>query len=122
MKFPLLFHRPIRDPRVKRRSFSKLRFIVVFLILISLAIGQSLMLVNYYHSDTIPPKLLNALIFYWAMAAGGYSLFETANIRWKYEKLMRQMSAATKQVAEGNFSIKLKPRHTENHLETVPIG
>ena len=121
MKFPVLFNQPNRDPRVKRRSFSKLRFIVVFLILISLAIGQSLMLVNYYHSNTIPPKLLSAFVFYWAMAAGGYSLFETIHIRWKYERPMRKMSAATKQVAEGNFSIKLKPRHTEDHLDYLDI-
>ena len=74
--FPLSLQQ-VNDPRVKRRSFSKLRFITVFLILISLAIGQALMLANHYHSDTIPPRLLNAFVFYWAIAAGGYSLFET---------------------------------------------
>lgn len=121
MKIPSSFRQPVHDPRVKRRSFSKLRFIIVFLILISLAIGQSLMLVNYYHSNVIPPKLLNALVFYWAIAAGGYSLFETMHIRWKYDKPMRQMSAATKQVAEGNFSIKLEPRHAEDHLDYLDI-
>lgn len=118
--FPLSLQQ-INDSRVKRRSFSKLRFITVFLILISLAIGQALMLANHYHSDTIPPRLLNALVFYWAIAAGGYSLFETIYIRWKYEKPMNQMSAATKQVAEGNFSIKLKPRHTEEHLDYLDV-
>ena len=34
---------------------------------------------------------------------------------------MNQMSAATKQVAEGNFSIKLKPRHTEEHLDYLDV-
>ncbi|MCD8117711.1 MAG: HAMP domain-containing histidine kinase [Oscillospiraceae bacterium] len=118
--FPLSLQ-PIRDSRVKRRSFSKLRFITVFLILISFAIGEALMLANHYHSDTIPPQLINAFVFYWAIAAGGYSLFETVYIRWKYEKPMNQMSVATKQVAEGNFSIKLKPRHSEEHLDYLDV-
>ena len=118
--FPLSLQ-PNHDPRVKRRSFSKLRFIIVFLILISLAIGQALMLANHYHSEAIPPRLLNALVFYWAIAAGGYSLFETVYIRCKFEKPMNQMSAATKLVAEGNFAIKLEPRHSEEHLDYLDV-
>lgn len=110
-----------RDPRVKRRSFSWTRFLVVFCILMMLAIGQSLMLANYLDSQIIPPEMLNLLIVYWALVAGGYSLLTTLNIRWKYEKPMRQLSKASKMVAEGDFSARLKPQHSEDKLNYLDV-
>lgn len=121
MKISKIFKQSTNDLRVKRHSFSKMRFLFVFLILFSLAIGQSLILTNYYHSNVIPPLLLNALLFYWAIVAGIYSLFATIHIRWKYEKPMKRMSSATKRVAEGDFSVRLKTCHSEDKLDYLDV-
>lgn len=111
-----------RDPRVKKRSFSWLRFFCGFFILMSLAIGQSLILVNYFDSNIIPPEMLNIMIFYWAIVAGAYSFISTLAIQWKYEIPLKQLSWASRLVAEGNFSARLEPQHSEeklNHLDVM---
>lgn len=115
------FQQTEMDPRVKRRSFSWLRFFGVFVILMSLAIGQSLILANYFDSSIIPPEMLNLLIVYWAIVAGVYSLLTTLNIRQKYEKPMKHLSKATRMVAEGDFSARLKPQHSENNLTYLDV-
>lgn len=117
-----LFKKYDRDPRVKRRSFSWLRFLGIFTILMALAIGQSLMLANYFESSIIPPEMLNVMIFYWAIVAGAYSFVSTLAIQWKYEIPLKQLSRASRLVARGDFSARLEPQHSEerlNHLDVM---
>lgn len=117
-----LFKKYDRDPRVKRRSFSWLRFLGVFAVLMALAIGQSLMLANYFDSSIIPPEMLNMMIFYWAIVAGTYSFVSTLTIQWKYEIPLKQLSRASRLVAGGDFSARLEPQHSEdklNHLDVM---
>lgn len=116
-----LFKKEDRDPRVKRRSFSWLRFLGIFTILMALAIGQSLMLANYFDSSIIPPKMLNVMIFYWAIVAGAYSFVSTLAIQWKYEIPLKQLSRASRQVARGDFSARLEPQHSEERLTHLDV-
>lgn len=109
------------DPRIKRHAFSWSRFIIVFVILILLAFGQSFMLVNYFNSNIIPPELVNPLILYWAVVAALFSLFTTANIRKKYEKPMKHMGEVTKRVSEGDFTARLEVNHTEDKLDYLDV-
>lgn len=109
------------DQRIKRKSFSWSRFIIVFSILIMLAIGQSLIVTNYYDSSIIPPELLNPLILYWAVVAATFSLFTTINIRRRYERPMKRMSKVTKQVAEGDFSGRMEVLHNPDKLDYLDV-
>lgn len=116
-----VFKKDDRDPRVKRRSFSWFRFFGIFAILMALAIGQSLMLANYFDSSIIPPEMLNVMIFYWAIVAGAYSFVSTIAIQWKYEIPLRQLSRASRQVARGDFSARLEPQHSEARLTHLDV-
>lgn len=118
-KFPKLAY----DPRVKRRSFSWLRFFTIFLILLSLAVGQTLIVLKHYgNTNIIPPLLLNSIIWYWAIVAAIYSWIATVSIRFRYEKPMRKISNATRQVASGDFSVQLHPQHGESSLDYMDVA
>lgn len=117
-KIPKVTH----DPRVKKRSFSWQRFLGTFLILLSLAIGQTLFVSKYYDSNAIPPILLNSIIWYWAIVSAIYSWFSTIGVRFKYEKPMRKICNATRQVASGDFSVQLKPQHNEDQLNYIDVA
>lgn len=109
------------DPRIKRRTFSWSRFVIVFAVLILLAFGQSFMLVNYFDSNIIPPELVNPLILYWAVVAALFSLFTTVNIRRRYEKPMKHMGEVTKRVSEGDFTARLEVSHAEDKLDYLDV-
>lgn len=117
-KIPKIAH----DPRVRKRSFSWLRFFGTFFILLSLAVGQTLFVSKYYDSNLIPPILLNAIVWYWAVVAAVYSWFSTIGVRFKYEKPMRKICNATRQVASGDFTVQLKPQHKENQLNYIDVA
>lgn len=118
-KFPKLAY----DPRVKKRSFSWLRFFSIFFILLSLAVGQTLIILKCYgNTNAIPPILLNSIIWYWAIVAAIYSWIATISIRFKYERPMRKISNATRQVAGGDFSVQLNPQHRESHLDYMDVA
>lgn len=118
-KFPKITY----DPRVKRQSFSWLRFFSIFFILLALAVGQTLIVAKYYgNTNVIPPLLLNSIIWYWAIVAAIYSWVITFRIRFRYERPMRKMSNATRQVAGGDFSVRLQPQHDEKRLDYIDVA
>lgn len=52
-------------------------------------------------------------IFYWGAVAVGLTLFTRRQIRKTYEEPMLKLAQATRQVAEGDFSIYVSPTHRQ---------
>ncbi len=64
-------------------------------------------------------KLTQTLIpiLYWSAVAVGLTLFTRRQIKRVYEEPMRKLAAATKKVAEGDFSIYVAPLHTLDKMD-----
>lgn len=58
--------------------------------------------------QTIIPML------YWGMVAGGLTLFTRKKIKDTYEEPLHRLAEATKQVANGDFSVYVPTIHTQN--------
>lgn len=56
-------------------------------------------------------------IFYWGFVAVGLTLFTRRKIRQTYEEPMLKLAAATRQVAEGDFSVYVPPVHTADKAD-----
>ena len=56
-------------------------------------------------------------IFYWGFVAVGLTLFTRRKIRQTYEEPMLKLAAATRQVAEGDFSVYVLPVHTADKAD-----
>ena len=56
-------------------------------------------------------------IFYWGAVAVGLTLFTRRQIRKTYEEPMLKLAQATRQVAEGDFSIYVSPTHTADRAD-----
>ena len=56
-------------------------------------------------------------IFYWSFVAVGLTLFTRRKIRQTYEGPMLKLAAATRQVAEGDFSVYVPPVHTADKAD-----
>lgn len=105
------------DPRVTRKGVTIRSFLIVFFILLLLAIGQSFIIVIYFDYTIIPPLLLGALIIYWAIVAGIFSLLTALNIRKRYERPLQLMSEVSEKVAAGDFTAKLETYHKDGSVD-----
>ncbi len=56
-------------------------------------------------------------IFYWGAVAVGLTLFTRSQIRKTYEEPMLKLAEATRQVAEGDFSVYVAPAHTADKTD-----
>ena len=56
-------------------------------------------------------------IFYWCLVAVGLTLFTRRQIRKTYEEPMLRLAKATRQVAEGDFSVYVAPTHTADKTD-----
>lgn len=56
-------------------------------------------------------------IFYWSAVAVGLTLFTRRQIRKTYEEPMLKLAKATRQVAEGDFSVYVAPTHTPDKAD-----
>lgn len=56
-------------------------------------------------------------LLYWGAVAVGLTLFTRQKIRKTYEEPMLKLAAATRQVAEGDFSVYIAPTHTADKAD-----
>lgn len=56
-------------------------------------------------------------LLYWSAAALGLTLFTRRKIRKTYEEPMLRLASATRQVAEGDFSVYVPPVHTADKTD-----
>lgn len=109
------------DPRVRRRGFRWLDSVIIFVALMVLAFGQSFIIVDYFDSSVIPPRLVTPLLLYWAIVVLLFTVLTTYNIKKRYAKPIRQISKVTRSVAEGDFSARLEIHHTPDNLDYLDV-
>ena len=56
-------------------------------------------------------------LLYWGSVAVGLTLFTRRQIRKTYEEPMQRLAKATRQVAEGDFSVYVPPTHTADKAD-----
>ena len=56
-------------------------------------------------------------VIYWGLVALWLVLYARRRIRQTYEEPMQQLARATSQVAGGDFSVYISPRHTEDEAD-----
>lgn len=67
------------------------------------------------------PGVIRVLVpvLYWAAMAAIFTFITNSQIRNSYDAPMRTLSRAARDVAAGDFSVYLQPRHTEDRLDYI---
>ncbi|MBC1458659.1 HAMP domain-containing sensor histidine kinase [Listeria newyorkensis] len=100
----------MNDGSLKKMSrFSWWEYIAVLLALGGLAMLPALMFGADILKESGP--YLGWYILYWAIIAAIFCIFTGYQKYIAFDKPMRELSQATKQVAEGDFTVYLKPLH-----------
>jgi signal transduction histidine kinase len=113
--------RIMADPRIKRKPRTWLGFAITYIILLVLAAGQAMIFARYVGFSAMPIEYVFGMLGYWALASGGFIAVVAWQKRTSYDKPMRQLSAAARQVAKGDFAVCLEPAHLPNKADYVDV-
>lgn len=107
------------DIRIRRKTkrFPFTVMIITFVVLGALTTVQMLILQPYIAYAELPQNYIIIVALFWLAVSAIFTLFTALQINLKYEKPMRQFAQATKQVANGDFSVYMKPLHTADKTD-----
>lgn len=107
--------------RLKSQNFSWKEFLWTFIILSILTAGQAMIYDAYIPIENVPSQYIFGIAGYWIIVAFIFCLV-TARQKYKtFDKPMRKLSEAAKQVAEGDFSVYLEPIHRADKKDYVDV-
>jgi signal transduction histidine kinase len=110
-----------KDSRVKARHFTWREVALTYFILLTLSAGQWMIYHEYVGFGHFPPEYIWGMLGYWAIVAAVFCLVTAQQKIRAFDKPMRKLSEAAKQVAEGDFSVYLEPTHTADKLDYVDV-
>lgn len=109
------------DSRIKARHISWKEYLVTFFVLQILTAGQVMIYSAYVDIQSVPLGYAIGMVGYWAIATLIYCLVTSWQRFRVSERLMRQISAATAQVAGGDFSVSIAPLHAAGKRDYVDV-
>ena len=110
-----------RDPRVRRKLFSWKMFLLILLVLCVLSTANVLILEIVLKLEVISVLVSLGVGTYWVgMAVVAAIILHQVSCK-KFDKPMRRLSQAMKAVAEGDFSVSLKPLHEGKKMDYMDV-
>ncbi len=109
------------DSRVNAKIFPLGSFVITFFVLAALTTGQMLILRNYLDYASLPTKYITGVLFYWMLVAATFTLLTSYQIDRHYQRPMRELAKATRQVAGGDFSVYVPPRHLPDKMDYLDV-
>ncbi len=100
------------NSQVKKKQSPLLIFIITFVVLTVLTSFQSLILGLYIDFDHVPVKYVFTMNIYWLIVSVIFTIITRYQIKKRFEKPVLRLADATRKVANGDFSIYIKPMHT----------
>lgn len=109
------------DPRVRRRPFSWRMFLLILLVLCVLSAANALVLEIFLNMEVFNVLVSMGIGTYWI----GMALVAAVIIHQfscvKFDRPMRRLSRAMRAVAQGDFTVSVKPVHTRNKFDYMDL-
>lgn len=109
------------DIRVKSKHFSWKEITLIYFVLLVLSAGQGMIYAEYMNFDSMPPEYIWGMLGYWAIVTAIFCIVTARQKFNAFDKPMRRLSEAAKQVAEGDFSVYLEPIHRPDKQDYVDV-
>lgn len=110
-----------KDIRVKAKHLSWKDYSITYFILMTLSAGQGMILSKYLNIERLPSEYIFGMLGYWAIVTLLFLMITTFQKFRAYDRPMRKLSEAAKQVAEGDFSVYLEPVHKPEKKDYVDV-
>lgn len=110
------------DSRVKAKIFPISIFVMTFIAFGLFTTVQMKIIGSYIDYEALPVWTQIAIPLLWMTSAAVFTLFTRWQMRVRYQKPIEQFAQAARQVASGDFSVYIPPRHTVDkmdHFDTI---
>lgn len=102
--------------KVREQRFPFLIFVSAFACMGILTTIQMMILGDYIDYSRIANNKVALILIFWVIIAVIFTAWTHHQINRRYDKPMKQFAEATKKVANGDFSVYVKPLHTSDKL------
>lgn len=109
------------DQRIKKEIFPVSMFILSLLFFALITTIQMKIIGNYIDYTEISRFAMTGVFGFWFLGAALFTFFTSRQIRKKYTEPLEEISRVAKKVAEGDFSIYLRPRHTKDRADCLDV-
>lgn len=116
-----LIRRNAEDPRVRRRLFTWRMFLLILLVLCVLSAGNVLMMELLLKADMFSILASMGVGSYWVGMALIAAIILHQVTCAKFDRPMRILSRAMRAVAEGDYSVRVKPMHARRKFDYMDI-
>lgn len=93
-------------------------YLVVLLVMAGIHSGLLVLMNRFGWSNAVQVALP---VLYWSLIAGGMTVFTRWRIQKTYDAPMRRFAQATRQVANGDFSVYMSPIHTAENADYLDV-
>ena len=110
-----------KDQRIKKRIFPVSIFILLLVFFAVITTIQMKIIGNYIDYTEISPTAMVSVFGFWFLGSVAFTLFTGWQIRKKYTEPLEEIANAARKVAEGDFSVYLRPRHTKDEADCLDV-
>jgi len=106
---------------MRAKYFPVAIFIITFFVLAVMTTIQNYILSSHIDYATVSPGRVITIIAFWMILSAGFTLFTRWQIKKNYDRPMRLLAKATKDVAGGDFSVYVRPTHTTDKADYLDV-
>jgi signal transduction histidine kinase len=109
------------DARVKKRVWPWSGLLLTYITMLFLVGGQMGIIYSPFFNRLGSVPKVAVIMAFWALVAAAFIAIVNWQVRRSYDTPMKMLSAAAKRVAEGDFSVYVKPVHTGNQADYLDV-
>ena len=111
----------MKDQRIKKDIFPVWIFIVSLVFFVVITTIQMKIIGNYINFTEVSAIATFGILGFWLFGSIAFTFFTGWQIRRKYTEPLEELSEAAKKVAEGDFSVYLRPKHTKDKADCLDV-
>lgn len=111
----------MRDGRIKKEIFPVSTFIFTLIFFAVITTIQMKIIGKYIDVSRISKLATVGIFGFWFLASVAFTFFISWQIRKNYKEPLERISDAAKKVAEGDFSVYLRPEHTPDQADCLDV-